>query len=168
MVTTGQTVGASPTLTVPSTGYLTARGLSATGSSLSVVAAGFQGANSIADTLVTSWTAFPLSTTVTMGANAQATITTPVTPVYFNSVNWVILNYDHVVLFGVLREVAAYLKENFQTWDQRFQLAMENMAQADVDRRKDMEAQGVGVFGQQSSELLGQWSYWRGGWGDWF
>jgi hypothetical protein len=162
--TTGTTVVGTATLTVPSTGYLTARSVPALGTYLSVASSGFTGPNAVNDTLFTSWSAFASPTTVTMGANAQITNASPVN-VYFNSSNWVIQNFDHVILFGVLRDVAAYLKENFMTWDQRFQLAMENMAQEDVDRRKTMEAQGTGVTGQQQSQLAGSG---RGGfWGDW-
>lgn len=164
--TTGRTASASPTLTVPSTGYLTARGVATSGTYLSVMGSGYAGPASVADTLFTTWSAFPLSTTVTMGANAQVTNNTDV-KVFFNSSNWVIQNFDHVVLFGVLREVAAYLKENFQTWDQRFQLAMTNMAQEDVDRRKDMELQGVAVTGQNQPELLGRRDTWYGNGGWW-
>lgn len=164
--TTGTTIATSPTLTVPATGYLTSRGVLSTGSYLSVASSGYAGPNSVADTLLTTWSALTPPATVTMGDNAQVTNSTAVN-VYFNSSNWLIQNFDLVVLFGVLREVAAYLKENFQTWDQRYQAAMESMAQEDVDRRKDMELQGVGQTGQQTPELLGRWGFWGSGWNGW-
>ena len=163
--TSGTTTGASATLTVPSSAYLTARGVGTSGTYLSVTGAGNLGASSIPDTHLTGWSAFPLGTTVTMTTNAITAVPALGASCYFNSVNWVIQNYDQVVLFGVLREIAAYLKENFQIWEQRFQLAMDNMAQADVDRRKDMEMQGVGVTGQDLPQLSG---FGRGGyWGAW-
>jgi hypothetical protein len=165
--TTGRTVAASAVLTVPSKAYLTDRGVLPAGSAVSVMGTGNLGPGSVADTLFTSWLAFPTPTTVTLGTNAIVTNVTDV-KVYFNSSNWVIQNFDHVVLFGILREVASYLKENFTTWDQRFQLAMQNMAQADVDRRKTMESQAVGMTAQGRAELSGRRNYWAGTGGTWF
>jgi hypothetical protein len=163
--TSGTTTGASATLTVPSTAYLTARSVPSVGSYLSVSGAGNPGPSSVPDVHFTNWSAFASPTTVTMGANAITAVPGLGASVYFNSSNWVIQNFDHVVLFGVLREVAAYLKENFQVWNDRFSLAMDNMAQEDVDRRKDMEMQGVGRTNQNQTELSG---YGRGGfWGSW-
>lgn len=164
--TSGTTTAGNSTLTVPSSAYLTDRGVGTSGTYLSVTGAGNLGPSSIADTFLTSWSSFPLSTTVLMGANAVTAVPALGATCYFNSVNWVIQNFDHVVLFGVLREVAAYLKENFQVWDDRFKLAMDNMAQEDVDRRKDMEMQGTGVTGQSQSQLavLGRGGFYSG-WG---
>lgn len=149
--TSGTTTAANATLTVPSTGYLSANGVATTGTYLSVVGAGYLGALSVADTHFTGWSAFASATQVTMTSNAITAISN--TKVFFNSLNWVIADFDHVVLFGLLRDVAAYLKENFQLWDIRFQDAYEDMARHDVDRRKTLEARGVGVTGQNQMEL---------------
>lgn len=160
--TTGTTTtgGASTTLTIPSTAYLTSLGVATAGTYLSVLSAGYPGPNSVASTLLTTWTAFPSGTQVTMTEHAQAVATA--TRCFFNSANWLIQNFDQVVLFGVLREVAAYLKENFQVWDSRFEAAYDDMARFDVDRRKTLEMQGVGVTGQRQIELARTGRY---GWG---
>lgn len=157
---TTTTGGTSTTLTVPSTQYLSALGVGTTGTYLSILGAGYQGPLAVASTLLTSWTAMPPGTTLTINPGAQAVATT--TRCFFNSANWLIQNFDQVVLFGVLREVAAYLKENFQVWDSRFEAAYDDMARFDVDRRKTLEMQGVGVTGQRQIELARTGRY---GWG---
>jgi len=152
--TTGTTTtgGAATTLTVPSTVFLTSRGVATIGSYLSILSAGYLGPLSVASTLLTSWTAFPSATQVTILApGAQAVATN--TKCFFNSSNWLIQNFDQVALFGTLRDVAAYLKENFQIWESRFQEAYDDMARFDVDRRKTLEMQGVAVTGQRQLEL---------------
>ncbi len=149
--TTGTTVAASATLTVPSSAYLTARGLSTTGSYLSVRSAGNLGPSSVADTHFTNWTAFPAATTVTMSTPAITVATA--TQVFFNSWNWLIEAFDLVVLFGVLREVAAYEKENFGVWQQRLDAALDEMAQYDADRRKTLISMGTAVTGQRQAQL---------------
>lgn len=160
--TTGITTtgGAATTLTVPSTVYLTALGVGTSGTYLSILGAGYPGPLAVASTLLASWSAFPSATQVTIAPGAQAVATNG--RCFFNSANWLIQNFDQVVLFGVLREVAAYLKENFQVWDSRFEAAYDDMARFDVDRRKTLEMQGVGVTGQRQIELARGGRY---GWG---
>jgi hypothetical protein len=149
--TTGTTTAANATLTVPSSAYLTDRGLATSGSYLSVRGAGNLGPNSVAGTFFTNWTAFPLATTVTMSANAVTAVTAGQT--FFNSWNWLIDGFDHVVLFGVLREVAAYLKENYTIWEQRLESALMEMTQFDADRRATINSMATVVSGQRMAQL---------------
>ncbi len=149
--TTGNTVAASPTLTVPSSAFLTARGLASAGSNVSVRGAGNLGALSAPDTLITNWTAFPLATTVTLATNAIQNTTNA--QVFFNSLNWLIQDFDKVVLFGVLREVAAYLKENYSVWESRYLAELEEMSQFDFDRKSNLEKMATAVTGQRQAQL---------------
>lgn len=149
--TTGTTTAANATLTVPSSAYLTARGVLAAGANVSVRGAGNLGALSAPDTLIVPWTAFASPTTVTLGSNAITAATSA--QVFFNSFNWLIDNFDMVVLFGVLREVAAYLKENFDVWEKRYEYALEEMAQFDFDRKSTLEKMATAVTGQRQAQL---------------
>lgn len=148
--TTGTTT-ASTTLTVPSTVYLTDNGATAVTASLSVRGAGNLGPLSVAGTHLTTSTAFPTGTTVTMGTAAVTVVTSG--QVFFNSSNWLISGFDKVVLFGVLREVAAYLKENFDVWQMRYQQELDLMSQFDMDRTTGMEQLATGAAGQRQSQL---------------
>jgi hypothetical protein len=148
---TGTTVALSTQLTVPATGYLTSRGVPAAGSAVSIRQAGYAGINSTPDTWITPWTAIPDATHVTL---QNAAITAVVSgQVFFNSFNWLIDGFDMVVLFGVLREVAAYEKENFDIWDKRYQAALEEMAQFDFDRKSTLERMATAVTGQRQAQL---------------
>lgn len=151
--TSGTTTAASSTLTVPSSAYLTDRGLATVGNFLSVRGAGNLGVASAPDTFLTNWVAFPTPTTVTMGANAVTAVPALGAQVFFNSSNWLIQDFDQVVLFGVLREIAAYLKENFSVWENRYRLAVEEMAQFDFDRKATLEKMGTAVTGQRQAQL---------------
>jgi hypothetical protein len=160
--TTGTTTtgGSATTLTIPSTAYLTTLGVATSGSAVSILSAGYAGPGGVAGTLLSAWSAFPSGTQVTIAPGAQAVVTAG--KVFFNSANWLIQNFDQVALFGTLREVAAYLKENFDIWDKRFEMAYDDMARFDVDRRKTLELQGVAVTGQRQLELARNTRY---GWG---
>lgn len=149
--TTGTTVVASPTLTVPSSAFLTARGVPAAGTNVSVRSAGDPGALSAPDTLIANWTAFPTPTTVTLSTNAISVVTNG--QVFFNSLNWLIQDFDKVVLFGVLREVGAYLKENYAVWEKRYLDELEIMAQFDFDRKSNLMKMATAVTGQRQAQL---------------
>jgi hypothetical protein len=149
--TTGTTVSASPTLTVPSTVYLTDRGLPTLGTYVSVRGAGNLGPGSVAGTFLTNWTALPSATQVTMGANAPNSANG--VQVFFNSLNWLIQEFDLVVLFGTLREIAAYEKENFAMWEQRLNAELDEMAQYDVDRRRTIYSDATGLTSQRLAQL---------------
>jgi hypothetical protein len=153
--TTGEIAGASANLVVPSSAYLSDLGLAATGTYVSVRGAGNLGpatAQIQAGTLLTSWSAFPDPTHVTLGANAATAVSTP-GQVFFNSLNWLIQDFDLVILFGVLREIAAYLKEDFVTWDKRLQNELNELQQFDVDRRRTLISDGTGLTSQRLAQL---------------
>lgn len=160
--TTGTAVAANATLTVPSTSFLTSRGVATLGDYLSVRGAGNLGAGSVADTFFTNWTALPSGTTVTMGAVAPTAVTSG--QAFFNSWNWLIDGFDLVVLFGVLREVAAYEKENYAVWERRYQDALMEMQQYDADRKKFLDSMMTAVTGQRMAQLaqLDSRTYWGG------
>lgn len=149
--TTGSTAALGPTLTVPSNLYLTDRGIANAGSYLSVRGAGNAGPSGVADTLFTNWTAFVGTTQLTMATAASANTT--VVQTFFNSWNWLIDAFDLVVLFGVLREVAAYEKENFVVWEKRLEGALDEMAQYDADRQKTLMQMGTAVTAQRLGQL---------------
>lgn len=148
--TIGTTTAASPTLVVPSTAFLTTRGVPLVGTGISVRAADNAGANG-PGTLFTDWSAMPSATQVTMTTNAIAVATN--TQVFFNSLNWLIQDYDLVVLFGVLREVAAYEKENYTIWAQRLQDELDEMQQFDADRRRTLMSDATGLTAQRLAQL---------------
>lgn len=155
--TTGNTTATSATLTVPSSAYLTAMGLASSGTTgLSVRGAGNLAGGSVADTHVTSWTAFPTATTVTMGNAAIATVSDA--QVFFNSQNWLITDFDKVVLFGVLRMVASYLMDTqgYTVWEARFQNEMEKLREYEFDRARSLEMFATAHQGQRQSQLRRQ------------
>ena len=149
--TTGTITGGTLSLAVPSTAYLSDRNVPNAGQMVSVRGAGNLGASSVADTFVIPWTGFPDATHVNLGLNAPTSVTNG--QVFFNSFNWLIDGFDMVVLFGVLREVAAYLKENYDTWERRYQYALEEMAQFDFDRKSTLEKMATAVTGQRQAQL---------------
>lgn len=154
--TSGTTVGGSPTLTVPSTAGLVAAGVPTTGTTgLSVRRAGNQivanTAGSVVDTLITNWSAFPLATTVTMTSNAVTVVASG--QVFFNSQNWLLTDFPKVVQFGVCREVASYLKDDYKAWDERFQVEMEAMAEFANDRLMFLEQLATATLGQRIDQL---------------
>jgi hypothetical protein len=125
--TTGTTAFASATLSglAGNPGYLNDNGVPATGVNLlSVRGAGYNKSNTQVDNLLTGWSAIGAST-VTMTSNAQQAVTNA--QVFFNSTNWIIQRFPKVVLFGVCREVATYLKDDYQGWEQRYQHELELM-----------------------------------------
>lgn len=148
--TIGTTTANNATLTVPSTVYLSDRGIANAGASLSVRAVDNAGPNG-PSTLLTDWTALATPTTVTMADNAIAAASN--VQVFFNSLNWLIQDYDLVVLFGVLREVAAYEKENYTIWAQRLNDELDEMQQFDVDRRRTLISDATGLTAQRLAEL---------------
>ena len=157
--TTGTSVAASPTLTVPSTVYLTDQGLLATptgGPNLSVRSAGnlqFSGQN---DTLVTSWSAFPSGTTVTMTANAVANQTAVQT--FFNSTNWLITNWPDVLFYRVLCAVANYYGSQTDQgrYEGIYQDKLKSLRDYEFDRARGEEQQGVVQVGQRAPGLRRQ------------
>lgn len=151
--TTGITTAASTTVTVPSSAFLIARGLATAGTNVSVRGAGNLGALGAADSLITNWTAFPTPTQVTLASPAITAVASPGAQVFFNSLNWLIQDFDKVVLFGVLREVAAYLKENYDVWERRYMTELEEMAQFDFDRKSNLEKMATAVTGQRQGQL---------------
>ncbi len=144
----GSVTAASATLTVPSgtPTYLTDLGeptaSSGLGLNLSVRGGGQIGPGGLATTHVATWTAFPTATTITMGQNAITTIAN--TQVFFNSTNWMIRDWPHIILFGVLREVATYYgqTDKYAIFEQRFQDQMQRLRayEYDVSRGKDAKA----------------------------
>lgn len=152
--TAGTATAASATLTVPSTAFLTARAVPTAGSTgLSVRGAGNLQFTGTADTLITSWLAFPSATAVTMGAPAVTAIATLGAQVFFNSQNWLIQNFPFVVEFGVLCEVASYLKDDYGVWKQRYEEEIERMAGFDLDRSTELETLATAELGQRMSQL---------------
>jgi hypothetical protein len=139
-------------LTVPSTGFLTSRGLATSGTTgLSVRGAGFSQFSDRVDTLLTNWSAFPSPTTVTMSSNAHTSGAGLQT--FFNSVNWLIQDFPFLLEFAVLREIAAYLKDDYRTWEMRFAQEMDAMAAFDVDRTLPGEVLATAQTGQRQSQL---------------
>ena len=151
--TSGTTTALSTTLTVPSTAYLAARNVPTVGTtSLAVRGAGPPGADSVADTLVTSWSNYA-GTTVTMTSAATVAVPALGAQVFFNATNWLILDYPKVVEFGVLREVATFLKDDYRTWEARFQAEMELMAQYNADRMMSLLQLATATTAQRMNQL---------------
>jgi hypothetical protein len=152
--TAGTTTAASVTLTVPSTPYLTARGVPAVGATgLSVRNAGYPQFTGVFDTHLTSWSAFPSGTTVTMGTASPTAVAALGAQVFFNSQNWLIQNFPYVVEFGVLCEIASYLKDDYRGWKARYEEEIERMAGFDLDRSTELETLATAELGQRMSQL---------------
>jgi hypothetical protein len=152
--TSGTTVALSNVLTVPSSAYLLSRGVTATGTTgLSVRGAGALGPGSVPDYFFTNWSAVNVGNTVTMTSNAVTAVAALGAQVYFNSANWLIQDFPKVVTFGVLREVATYLKDDYKTWEARFQNEMELMAQFNADRLMTLEQLATAETGQRVNQL---------------
>jgi hypothetical protein len=155
--TTGQIGAASTNLVVPSSDYLVDLGLATTGTYVSVRGSGNLGpvtAVPQAGTTLTNWTAFPDPTHVTLGTPAVTALVSGADgQVFFNSLNWLIQDFDLVILFGVLREIAAYLKENFSIWAQRLNDELDDLARFDVDRRKTLMQDATGITAQRLAQL---------------
>lgn len=138
IVETTGTVSNSATLTVPSTAYLTARGVLTIGTGVSIRGAGYPQSATINDDWVTNWSAFPLATTVTLTAVAPGTVT--VAQTFFNSQNWLISNYPKVLAFAMLREVSTRLKDDYQKWEARYQHELDLMIDDDMDYQHTLES----------------------------
>lgn len=147
VVETTSNTAASTTLTVPSTGYLTDEGVTASGSAVSIRGAGNLAQQSIADTFVTSWSAFPSGTTVTLGA-APVQTAVVAAQTFFNSQNWIIQNFPNVLAFGMCREIATYLKDAYELWEQRYQAQLQLMEEYDAMSRQGIEQLAYALAGQ--------------------
>lgn len=156
--TSGTTTAGIAILTVPSTVYLEKQGVLSAGSGLSVRGAGNLGVASLADTLVTDWTSFPSATTVAMTDVAVTAVPALGAQVFFNSKNWLIDLFDDVVLYGVLRQVASYLRafEDFQMWEARHQAELEKMREFEFDKSRTLEVYASAHAGQRQSQLRRQ------------
>ena len=150
--TSGSSTALSTSLAVLSTAYLTARSVPTTGTALSVRNSGNPSVGSSIDTLFTGWSAFPDGTHVTMTSAAVTAAASPA-QIFFNSSNWLITDYPKVVTFGVLREVATYLKDDYKTWEMRFQQEMELMAQYNADRLMSLEQLATATTAQRMNQL---------------
>jgi len=146
VVETTSATAASTTLTVPSTGYLTDESVATSGSAVSIRGAGNLAQQSIPDTFVTSWSAFPSGTTVTLGAQPIQTGLSNL-QTFFNSQNWIITSFPNVVSFGMAREVATYLKDNYEVWEQRYQQQYQLMMEFDAKGRHGAEQIAYAVAG---------------------
>ena len=129
-----------------------------TGTSLSIRGAGNLGVGGVADTHITSWTNFASPTTITLGTPTPTAVAALGAQCFFNSVNWLLRDFDKVALFGVLRMVASYLRDDagYVMWEQRFQHEMDLMRGYEFDKARTQELLAVGVAGQRQSELRRQ------------
>ncbi len=149
----GTTTGASPTLSVPSTAYLTGQGI-VSGAAVSVRGAGNLQIGSTASDLVTTVSVVAATgTTSTLATNAITAVTAGQT--FFNSQPWVITWWPKLSEFGVLREVASYLQDanGYQTWEARYQHEIELLRAQETDRAMTNEIFMAAHVGQHDSEL---------------
>jgi hypothetical protein len=151
--TTGTTAGTT-TLTVPSTNYLLLKNVTSSGvTGLSIRGAGYPQSAAVTDNWITSWSAFPGATSVTMLSAPPTNVTTAQT--FFNTVNWLIVDYPKVIEFAMMREVAAYLKSDidYKMWEARYQHELDLMAEFHFDRQTTLEQFAVATLGQRQNEL---------------
>lgn len=155
----GSTSASSTTLTVPSgtPTFLTDNGeptsSAAMGLSVSIRNAGRPGIAGLNDTHVTTWTAFPTATTITLGVAAVATISNQ--QVFFNSTNWLITHWPKVLIFGMAREIATYYGslEKYTVWESRFQDQMNRLRNYEFDRARGSDSHAVAYPGGEMSSL---------------
>lgn len=166
--TTGTTTGSSTTLTVPATAYLSRNLVPTNGSlqnaTLSVRGAGPTKIAGTNDTLITSWSAMPLATTVTMSVAATNAVSTAQT--FFHSTNWMIRFWPKLIQFGMQREIAQYYENDasFNIWDKRFNEQLMKAIDWDADRARGRELMAAGLLGGNST-ALSRSDMWTG-WGD--
>ena len=161
LIETTGTTAASTTLTVPSTVYLTAAGADAANATADkVVVRSAGGLTGIAapyqnDDFLIDWTAFPTPTTVTLGAQPTVVVTSQQT--FFYATNWLIDVWPKVLIFGMLREIATYLKDTtgYTTWEGRYQKELEDLMEWDQQSRHDQEVFASGVAGQRQGQFRG-------------
>jgi hypothetical protein len=161
IVETTGTTAASTVLTVPSTVYLAANGISAANAAGAKVVIRTAGAATglVAplnfDDFLTTWSAFPLATTVTLGAQPDSVVTSQ--QVFFNATNWLIDLQPQVLLFAMLREIANYLKDTtgYSTWEGRYQKALADLEEWDAQSRHDQEVFASGISGQREGQFRG-------------
>jgi hypothetical protein len=154
--TTCTTTAASVTMTViPDTGYLLALGVTAP-VTVSIRGSGNAQFAGSPDTLVTTATAFPNSTTATMTTPAVTAQTAAQT--FFNSQNWLITNWPDVLFYRVLATMANYWgsSEDQQKYEGLFATKMQKMRDYEFDRARGEEMQGVWQVGQRAPGLRRQ------------
>jgi hypothetical protein len=150
--TTGSIGATANLLTVPSTGYLAGFGINGfTLNSLSIRGAGYPQSAAFNDQLITLNSGVAPPAGVITGLSAQTTVTAAQT--FFNSVNWLMTDYPKVLEFAVMREVATYLKENYDTWETRYQHELDLMADHAVDRQTNLESMATWSPGQRTPQL---------------
>jgi hypothetical protein len=151
--TTGTTNGTT-SLTVPSTNYLLTKGALSSGTNgLSIRGAGYAQSATVNDNFVANWSAFPDATHVTMLSTPPTIVTAAQT--FFNTVNWLIVDYPKVLEFAMMREVAGFLKSDadYKMWEARYQHELDEMADFHLDRLTTLEQFAVATLGQRQNEL---------------
>jgi hypothetical protein len=149
--TTGYSAAAAISLGVQSSAYLTNHGIGQTGSFVSVRNAGSSQFIDLVDTHLCGWTGNAANVVTLTVATPTAQPTG--TQTFFNSVNWIIQDWPKVLEFAVLREVACYLKDDYKTWEQRYQDEMERMAGFDIDRQTTMITLATAQAGAKINQL---------------
>ena len=76
-------------------------------------------------------------------------------PIYYNTKNWLIDLAPAVLVAGVNRQVATYLKDatDYQMWENRYQALLEALVEYDSNMRHDIEVLG-GALGGQVQRML--------------
>lgn len=155
----GTTSAASTTLTVPSgtPTFLTDNGeptsSASMGLTVSIRGAGRPGVGGSVDTHVTTWTAFPNATQITLGVAAPATATN--VQVFFNSTNWMIAHWPKLLIFGMAREVASYYgsMEKYTVWETRYQDQLNRLRAYEFDVARGTDSHAVAYAGGLQSSL---------------
>ena len=150
VVGTTTTGGSAVTLTLTTNQGTWLQGLEVQPTSNSKNLLSVRGAGYAGKTHVTGWSGIGASS-VTMLAAAQTVVTSA--QVFFYSRNWIIHYYPKAVLFGVLREVAWRFKDDYKSWESRFQHELDLMADAEFDLQHEQEMFLIGSTGQNQSEL---------------
>ena len=164
---TCQTLG-TQFVNVPSTSYYTAQGVdpaNVAGNYLSIRGAGndsgIAGPNEF-DDYTDKWTQLISGQFAVVGS--VPTVLAAGTPIFVNSVNWLLDQRPQVYLYGILRQVASYLQSptDYQTWEARYQKELLDLMDWDNQFRHDNEVMASAVRGQNQPELAdinyGNWS----------
>ena len=139
--------------------YLTSIGIPAssslTGQFCSIRAAGYTNLSGVSTTANEDIIA-PWQNLVAASVDVVATVVVGgYCPIMFNSRNWIIDLRPNLLLYGILRNVAAYLKDDqgYSIWEQRFQKELEDAMEWDQQSRHDGEVLAGAVGGQQQRML---------------
>lgn len=144
---TTATTNGTTSVTIPSANFLTKAGVATSGSFVSIRGAGYPQSATVNDFWQTGWSSLT-GTTATVLAAPATNVTTA--QCFFNSKNFLIGNWPKLVLFGVLREVAAYLANDgdMNRWNSRYEEELTKFREFQTSYQRSHESTAAAIPAQ--------------------